>query len=152
MVAISTQINLQTLIIFGIILILVLVFEIKAFKAFKDWLAYKYAELDLRQYDIDTHLNVTDDIEKRLDTVIESCFQEYSLMNLIYKTDWYIVEDEEIQISKDICALVSDRISPVMMKQLSLYYNKEAILDIIAKRVYFKVTNFVIEHNKNKPL
>lgn len=97
-------------------------------------------------------MNVTDDIETRLDTVIESCFQEYSLMNLIYKTDWYIKEDEEIQISKDICSLVSERISPVMLKQLSLYYKEEAIYDIIAKRVYFKVTNFVIEHNKNKPL
>lgn len=98
------------------------------------------------------HLNVTDNIEERLDTIIESCFQEYSIMNLIYKTDWYIVEKEEIQISKDICKLVSDRISPIMMKQLALYYNEEAIFDVIAKRVYFKVTNFVIEHNKNKPL
>jgi hypothetical protein len=97
-------------------------------------------------------LNVTDDIETRLDTVIESCFQEYSLMNLIYKTDWYIKEEEEIQISKDICSLVSERISPVMLKQLSLYYKEEAIYDIIAKRVYFKVTNFVIEHNKITPI
>ena len=152
MEALSTQLNLQTLIIIGIILILVLVFEINLFRSFKKWLEFKYAELEQKQYDIDTHLNVTDDIEARLDTVIESCFQEYSLMNLIYKTDWYIKEEEEIQISKDICSLVSERISPVMLKQLSLYYKEEAIYDIIAKRVYFKVTNFVIEHNKNKPL
>ena len=112
------------------------------------WLKYKYKELELKKYDIDIHLNVSSDIETRLDTVIESCFQEYSLMNLIYKTDWYIKEEEEIQISKNICALVSDRISPVMLQQLSLYYNEDAIYDIIGKRVYFKVTNFVIEHNK----
>ena len=31
---------------------------------------------------------------------------------------------------------------------LDLYYNQDAIYDVIAKRVYFKVTNFVIEHNK----
>lgn len=73
-------------------------------------------------------------------------------MNLIYKTDWYITEKEEIQISKDICSLVSDRVSPVMLKQLALYYNEDAIYDIIAKRVYFKVTNFVIEHNKVTPI
>lgn len=125
-----------------------LVFEIGLFKFLNKWIKFKYSELELKRYDIDTHLTVTDDIEKRLDTVIESCFQEYSLMNLIYKTDWYIKEEEEIQICKDICALVSDRISPVMLKQLSLYYNEEAIYDIVAKRVYFKVTNFVIEHNK----
>ena len=112
------------------------------------WLKYKYKEIELKKYDIDIHLNVTKDIETRLDAIIESCFQEYSLMNLIYKTDWYIKEEEEIQISKNICALVSDRISPVMLQQLSLYYNEDAIYDIIGKRVYFKVTNFVIEHNK----
>ena len=151
MEALFTQLNLQTLINTGLILILVLVFEINLFKAFKRWIQYKYDELNLKQYDIDTHLNVTDDIEARLDTVIESCFQEYSLMNLIYKTDWYIKEDEEVQICKDICGLVNDRISPVVMKQLALYYKEDAIINIIAKRVYFKVTNFVIEHNKNKP-
>ena len=117
-------------------------------KFFDKWIKFKYDELELKKYDIDTHLNVTDNIETRLDTVIESCFQEYSLMNLIYKTNWYIKEEEEIQISKDICSLVSDRISPVMLKQLELYYNQDAIYDVIAKRVYFKVTNFVIEHNK----
>ena len=119
-----------------------------ASKLFDKWIKFKYDELELKKYDIDTHLNVTDNIETRLDTVIESCFQEYSLMNLIYKTNWYIKEEEEIQISKDICSLVSDRISPVMLKQLELYYNQDAIYDVIAKRVYFKVTNFVIEHNK----
>ena len=117
-------------------------------KLFDKWIKFKYDELELKKYDIDTHLNVTDNIETRLDTVIESCFQEYSLMNLIYKTNWYIKEEEEIQISKDICSLVSDRISPVMLKQLELYYNQDAIYDVIAKRVYFKVTNFVIDHNK----
>ena len=117
-------------------------------KLFNKWIKFKYDELELKKYDIDTHLNVTDNIETRLDTVIESCFQEYSLMNLIYKTNWYIKEEEEIQISKDICSLVTDRISPVMLKQLELYYNQDAIYDVIAKRVYFKVTNFVIDHNK----
>lgn len=148
MEALCTQLNLQTLIIFGIIVILIIATESMVSKLFNKWIKFKYDELELKKYDIDTHLNVTDNIETRLDTVIESCFQEYSLMNLIYKTNWYIKEEEEIQISKDICSLVSDRISPVMLKQLELYYNQDAIYDVIAKRVYFKVTNFVIEHNK----
>ena len=148
MEALYTQLNLQTLIIFGIMVILIIATESMVSKLFNKWIKFKYDELELKKYDIDTHLNVTDNIETRLDTVIESCFQEYSLMNLIYKTNWYIKEEEEIQISKDICSLVSDRISPVMLKQLELYYNQDAIYDVIAKRVYFKVTNFVIEHNK----
>lgn len=150
MEVLSTLLNPKTLIIFGILLILILgiVSNLVITSTINKWLKYKYKELELKKYDIDIHLNVTKDIETRLDTIIESCFQEYSLMNLIYKTDWYIKEEEEIQISKNICALVSDRISPVMLQQLSLYYNEDAIYDIIGKRVYFKVTNFVIEHNK----
>lgn len=148
MEALFTLLNPKILIIFGIILILGIVFDIILVKIFNKWVEYKYKELELKKYNIDIHLNVTKDIETRLDTIIESCFQEYSLMNLIYKTDWYIKEEDEIKISKDICSLVSDRISPVMLQQLSLYYNEDAIYDIIGKRVYFKVTNFVIEHNK----
>lgn len=129
-------------------MVLVIVTESVIVKQYNKWLSYKRDELKLKEYDIDIHLNVTDDIEKRLDTIIQSCFQEYSLANLIYKTDWYIKEDEEIQISKDVCEMVSNRISPVMLKHLSLYYNEDAVYDIIAKRVYYMVTNFVIEHNK----
>ena len=79
--------NPKILIIFGIILILGIVFDIILVKIFNKWVEYKYKELELKKYDIDIHLNVTKDIETRLDTIIESCFQEYSLMNLIYKTD-----------------------------------------------------------------
>ena len=147
-----TPSTILTLILFGIILVLVIATEVNITRQWKKWLLYKTKELELKEYDIDMHLQVTDDIEVRLDKIIESCFQEYSIMNLIYKTEWYIKEEEEVQISKDICNLVSLRISPVMMKQLSLYYNEEAIMDIIAKRVYFKVTKFVIEHNKNTNL
>lgn len=138
----------KILIIIGILLIIVLIINHTISKLFNKWIEYKYSELELKKYDIDLHLNISNDIEARLDTVVESCFQEYSLMNLIYKTDWYITEKEEIQISKDICTLISGRISPVMLKQLELYYNKDAIFDVIAKRVYFKVTTFVIDHNK----
>ena len=146
--ALYTQLSPKILIIIGILLIIVLIINHTISKLFNKWIEYKYSELELKKYDIDLHLNISNDIEARLDTVVESCFQEYSLMNLIYKTDWYITEKEEIQISKDICTLISGRISPVMLKQLELYYNKDAIFDVIAKRVYFKVTTFVIDHNK----
>jgi predicted Holliday junction resolvase-like endonuclease len=140
--------NNQILIIIGLVIVIIA----KTFKFLNNWLDYKKEELALKKYDIDIHLNVTEDIEQRLDNIIESAFQEYTLMNTIYKSDWYIKEEEEIKINKDICALVADRISPIMMQHLMVYYNEEAVFDVISKRVYFKVTNFVIEHNKAKPL
>jgi len=152
MEAICTQLLHQIPIIIGIITTLALIFNIGLFKFLNKWIEFKYTELEQKRYDIDTHLNITDDIELRLDKMIESCFQEYTITMLIYKTDWYITESDEIQINKDICDLVANRISHVFIKQLSLYYNEDSIYDIIAKRVYFKVTNFVIEHNKATPL
>ena len=122
------------------------------FHQLNKWLAYKERKLKLQQYEININANITDKIEERLDMIVESAFQEYSIMNLVYKTDWYITGDEEVTIQKDIVHLVAERISPVMMQQLMLYYNEEAITDVIAKRVYFKVTNFVIEHNKDTGL
>lgn len=104
----------------------------------------------MKKYDIDIHLDVADDIEKRLDQIIEMCFQEYDIMNLSNKGDWYIKEEDEIKLTKDIAALVSERLSPTMMSQLAIYFNESAISDIIAKRVCFRVTNYVIEHNRSK--
>lgn len=118
------------------------------FRQLNKWLDYKERKLKLQKYEIDINTEVTDNIEQRLDTIIESCFQEYSLLNLVYKSDWYISESEEIQIQKDIAHLVAERISPVMMQHLLLYYNEGAIMEVITKRVYFRVVNFVIEHNR----
>ncbi|MEE3397900.1 MAG: hypothetical protein VZR64_00425 [Eubacterium sp.] len=148
MEAYFTQLNPTTLIVSGLILILLLVFNSKLFKFLNNWLEYKITELQLKKYDIDIHLDVTEDIEKRLDYIIGMCFQEYDIMNLSNKGDWYITEKDEIQISKDVCALVSERLSPIMMQQLAVYFNEEAIMSIIAKRVSFKITTYVIDHNK----
>lgn len=112
------------------------------------WNKFKTKKLELEKYQIDINVDISNNIEQKLDEMIESCFQEYSLLNIFHKDDWYINEANEIKINKDINYLVAQRISPVMMKQLSLYYNIDSITDIIAKKVYFKVTNFVIEHNK----
>lgn len=136
---------MKILIIFGMVMSIVIIFNI--FHQLNKWLKYKEKQLKLEQYKVNVNTNINNNIEDRLDTIIESAFQEYTLLNLIYKSDWYITEKEESNIQKDIAHLVADRLSPVMLQQLSLYYNEDAIMDVISKRVFFKVTNFVIEHN-----
>lgn len=136
---------MKILIIFGMVMSIVIIFNI--FHQLNKWLKYKEKQLKLEQYKVNVNTNINNNIEERLDTIIESAFQEYTLLNLIYKSDWYITEKEESNIQKDIAHLVADRLSPVMLQQLSLYYNEDAIMDVISKRVFFKVTNFVIEHN-----
>lgn len=89
------------------------------------------------------------DMDIVVDTIIERCFQEYQLTNLFERGDMYINSEQEIEISKDINSLVRQRISPILEEQLKVFYNGDDIYTIIAHRVYWRVTTYVIEHNKN---
>lgn len=130
---------LKILIVFSMICISIIIHK---------WSKFKEKKLEMELHEININVDISSGIDLRLDEMIELCFQEYSLLNLFAKDDWYITEQDEINISKKMNHIVAQRISPVMLEQLSLYYNSEAITDIISKKVYFKVTNFVIEHNK----
>lgn len=119
----------------------------KTFNFLNRWLNYKIDSMKLHQYEININTKISNDVDERLNAIITSCFEDYSILNLVYKSDWYIKEEEEVKINKDIVHLVAERISPIFMQQLMTYYNEDAIMDIIAKRVYFKVTEFVMHHN-----
>lgn len=139
MPAISILCLFKILIVFSIVIISIIVYK---------WSKFKQQKLNMELHKININANISNGIDERLDEIIEACFQEYSLINLFHKDDWYITEQEEININKEINYIVAQRISSVMIEQLSLFYNSEALTDIIAKKVYFRVTNFVIEHNQ----
>ena len=145
MEAISVHFLVKVLIVFSIIYLISL--RRLAGKVIDRYTLYKYDQLELERYKHETTINITDSINEKLDMMIEQCFQEYTILNLAFKTDYYVTEKEEEKINREISALVAERISPAFYNQLSLYYNEDAITDVIAKRVYFRVTNFVIEHN-----
>lgn len=147
MEAISLHFLVKVLIIFSAIYIVLVTKAI--FKRYDKKLLLKGYELDLDKYKHDSTVDIDNKIDEKLDTLIEQCFEEYTILNLAFKSDYYIVEKDEEKICKEVCSLVATRISNALQTQLSLFYNDEAILDIVAKRVYFKVTNYVIEHNNN---
>lgn len=131
---------------------MVVVITYNVFHYLSKWLKYKESELVLRKYEIDTNVSIDKKTDEILDQIIETAFQEYSITHITVKSNWYITEADELEINKHISNIVAERISPVLMTQLSLYYNDEAITDVIAKRIYFRVTTFVIEHNKGTGL
>ena len=145
MEAISVHFLVKVLIIFSMIYLISL--RILVGKAINRYTLFKYDQLELEKYKHETTVDITDSINERLDIMIEQCFQEYTILNLAFKSDFYVTEKEEEKINREISAIVAERISPAFYNQLSLYYNEDAITDVIAKRVYFRVTNFVIEHN-----
>lgn len=150
MEAISIEFLIKILLACSIILSVYLSFNI--IRIIKESQKLKKRKLDIKQYEIDIKTEIGKDINEMLDNMIEQCFQEYTILNLIYKSDYYIKEEEEIKINKDIANIVSQRLSDVFMKQLALYYKEESIPDIIAKRINFRITNFVMEHNHSTGL
>ena len=145
MPAISLHFLLKVLIVFSMLYLLSFRSIVK--KALNAWVVSKDNQIALEKYKHVTTIDIDNKIDEKLDTVVEQCFEEFTILNLAYKSDYYIKEEEEIQINKDICTLVSQRLSEALYEQLCILYNEEAITDIIAKRVYFRVTNFVMEHN-----
>ena len=99
--------------------------------------------------------NMVIDIEsitEMLDALISDCFIEYVLFNPI-EDGIYINAELEKEITTDITSKVIDRITITILSKLRLIYlidTEEQLSDIIAKRVYIRVTDFIVDNNKPK--
>lgn len=133
------------------VILTILILNRSIVKRFDKWIDYKNRELEFKRDDMEYHLVIDPKIEERLDKIINDCFEEYSLFNLVGKDkNWYVTEEEEKQINHDLMNIISTRLTPVFVKQLELYYNSESITDVIAHRAFFKVTEFVMEQNTSR--
>ena len=106
-------------------------------------------KIKLRRYEIEINHRITMDIETQLDNLIESVFNEYRLYNLEYRDNDYIKAIEEKQIVEDICEMVTKRISPIFVTQLSTYFNIDTLGDVIATKISTKVAEYRILINTN---
>lgn len=82
------------------------------------------------------HLTIDSSISEKLDNFIEECFNDYILLNTEYRKDIYWTEAEEVKMVNEVGELVSKRISPIMLRQINVYYSMESIPDIIGNKVY----------------
>lgn len=117
-------------------------------KAVHNWYTIQNRKLEVQLYNINQHLTIDDHIDEMLDSMIRTCCEEYVLTKTMHLGSAYINQQMEIDMNKEVLELVVQRLSPVFTQQLTLLYNEGSITDIIAKRVYFEITNFVINHNK----
>lgn len=107
-------------------------------------------ETELERYNIEINSDINADIDTELEIFIAKNFDEYCAVNLFFADVDYIKDDHENKIKAEVGELIANRISPVFLRKLSLYYNTKNISDIIAKKLYLNVMNFVIEKNKEK--
>lgn len=148
--AISVHFLVKVLIVFSMLYAISAKAAIK--QCFKSYIDMKKEQIELERFKHETSVEISSNINEKLDLMIQQCFDEYTILNLAFKSDFYITEEEEIKINKEISHIVAERLSPAFINQLSLLYNEEAIYDVVSKRVFFMVTNFVMDHNQGTGL
>lgn len=104
-------------------------------------------KIKLEKYKIDIKYGFINDIEDKLDMIINNAFDEYRFYNLEFRDNSYIKELEEQQIVKDVCESVLERISPTFFTQLSTYFNRDSIGKVIATKVHIKVSEYRVQKN-----
>ena len=123
--------------------ILILFFWICSYNSHKK----SMLQLERDRLDLDTKLDL--EFIDILDKMIMDTFNEYKVLNLAYDQTYINTEKEE-QILSEVSDLVAARLSTTFKKQLSLYYNPSVIPEVIGKKIYLIVMNYVIENNQTK--
>lgn len=103
--------------------------------------------LELGRYSTNVQAIIDKNIPNLLDEIIEDCFRDYEIMVLIPRNEMYITDEREKEIRNDLVQKVVDRISPMALDKISLFYNVHKIDEIIADKVYITVMNYVVSHN-----
>jgi hypothetical protein len=90
--------------------------------------------------------NNTQNIYAILDQYIVEYINEDRLFNG-YSTNEYINEEEQNRIIKDVSTKILEEMSPIFYNQLSCYFDKDAIVNIVTRRVISIVIGIVVEAN-----
>lgn len=108
---------------------------------------------DLIKQSINADVQIDASIPEILDKLIQECFDEWYALNEGYREIEFINKDKEKDILLKINELVAARMSRTFQSKLNSYYNEEAVDDVVAKKVYMLVMNYVITNNipKDKP-
>lgn len=137
------MINNLTIILCTVTLLLIL-------SIFRYIVNFQKKTLRLKEYQININAQITEFELGLLDQIIESCFQQYLIMNLEYKEIEVVNSNMEKEITTEISKMVMDRLSIACIDKISLIYNTNNLGDLITQKVYLHVLNYSIEKKKVK--
>lgn len=109
--------------------------------------SYQKQLMELGRYSTNVQAIIDKNIPGLLHDIIDDCFRDYEIMVLIPKREAYITDEREKEIRNDLVQKVVNRISPMALDKISLFYNVHKIDEIIADKVYITVMNYVVSHN-----
>lgn len=102
----------------------------------------------IQEFSTTANLPIDHTIGEKLDKFISDNLTEYLVLNIhIMENNQYINEELETEIRNGFTTYLSDRISPIFMQQLSLYYNIDNIHQVIGNKIYIAITNYVAAMN-----
>ena len=101
----------------------------------------------LTEYSINVTSSIDHSIPTLLEIIINDCFNDYKIKELLPLEDKYINSEGEKKIRDGLVDMVTSRISKATFDKLSLFYNLENIGSIIGDKIYIIVMNYVVEHN-----
>ena len=85
-----------------------------------------------------------------LDYIINEALDEYQILYLAPKQVYYINSKLEKEILQYLTSEIPDRLSKVLITQLSFIYNSSYVGDFIAMRIYMTLLDWVLNYNINR--
>lgn len=110
-------------------------------------IAYQKNKIESDKLIKDTQIDST--IIENLDLLIKDVIEEYVILELKPKNIYYITNNIETEMREYIVNEITERIPVLLMKKLEFICNSDHIGDLIGKRVYMAVMNYVLEFNVN---
>ena len=102
---------------------------------------------EITMYQINTSAMIDGSIPKLLDLIIDESFTDYRIKSLVDQ-EGVINSEREGEIRNELVRIVSGRISNAALEKLSLFYNMKNIADILADKIYIRIMDYVVDHNK----
>ena len=86
-------------------------------------------------------------IPELLEYIIQESFRDYEATTLVPLNEDYINEEREKEIRAELVNIVGERISPITLEKIAIFYNEDNIAKVIADKIYITVMTYVVEHN-----
>lgn len=112
-------------------------------------LNYKYRKIMIQQSKHRLHISAQIDktIPELLEYIIQESFRDYEATTLVPLNEDYINEEREKEIRAELVNIVGERISPIALEKIAIFYNEGNIAKVIADKIYITVMTYVVEHN-----
>lgn len=86
-----------------------------------------------------------DELIATLDNIISSSISDYVMLNGLYEQ--YIGEKQEAGLRQYVSNALDEQLSDTFLKKLEFIYNKDAIPDLLARRILTTISIYVAKNN-----